>query len=66
MLVNLIVIAVLPYISIGIHLLYTLEVDPADFTCNYQKQIKGDPRTVFELSTSTQSLEKVFMLLSFL
>ncbi|XP_058799245.1 uncharacterized protein LOC131668816 isoform X2 [Phymastichus coffea] len=45
-------------LSIGLHILYTLEVNPADYSCNHQKQIKGNPTTVFEFATSSHALEK--------
>lgn len=52
-------VIILPLIGFGIHKINQFEVDPTDFTCHHQKQIKGDPGSLFEFLTSPHALEKV-------
>ncbi|OXU31815.1 hypothetical protein TSAR_002030 [Trichomalopsis sarcophagae] len=54
-----VVLLLLPFVSIAVHKLYQLEVDPTDFVCHHQKQIKGDPGSLFEFITTPLALEKL-------
>ncbi|XP_014209927.1 uncharacterized protein LOC106640408 [Copidosoma floridanum] len=53
-----------PLLSLIIQKMYLIEVDPIDFVCEHQKQIKGDPDGLFEFLTTSLGMEKLLPWLS--
>ena len=64
MIAKLIFVSLLPFFAIIVHKIYLLEVNPTDFACHHQKQIKGDHSELFEFLIGPPTLEKVIIIIT--
>uniref|UniRef100_A0ABD2X917 Uncharacterized protein n=1 Tax=Trichogramma kaykai TaxID=54128 RepID=A0ABD2X917_9HYME len=50
---------ILPFVSFAAFKISLIDVDPSDFPCHHQKQIKGDLEELFDFLVSPHALEKL-------